>query len=151
MAKITVLEQQFKDGKPSGYKVALDDNTMGYLVEKDSDKGLRVGDVVSYSVDIPAGKTYKKLTLRLVQPVMAAPLTAPSVVPPSAPKAFATPTAQVTPPRGIKELKVDAAVSAMEFAFTAYCEGKIDYPKIPETQRDAVTILWKEIDEIFSE
>ncbi len=149
MAKITVLEQQFKDGKPSGYKVALDDNTMGYLVEKDSDKGLRVGDVVSYSVDIPAGKTYKKITIKLAQ---AQPSSAPAPQPQPVPqRAFATPTAQVAPPRGIKELKVDAAVSAMEFAFTAYCEGKIDYPKIPETQRDAVTILWKEIDEIFSE
>jgi hypothetical protein len=146
MAKITVFDQQFKDGKPSGYKVALDDNTAGYLVEKDSDKGLKVGDVVNYTVDIPAGKTYKKLTLKLAQTTPPA-----ASAPPPTPKPFNAPLAQVAPPKSIKELKVDAAISAMEFAFTAYCEGKIDYPKIPETQRDAVTILWKEIDEVFSE
>ena len=49
MATITKLEQQFKEGKPSGYKVELSDGTKGYLVEKDSDKGLQQGDNVTFT------------------------------------------------------------------------------------------------------
>lgn len=64
MITITKIEQQFKDGKPSGYKVNLSDGAWGYLVEKESDKGLKDGDVVTYTAETPTGKQYKKLTIR---------------------------------------------------------------------------------------
>jgi len=117
MITITKLEQQFKDNKPNGFKVTLSDTTFGYLVEKDSDKGLVEGEAVTYTAETPAGKTYKKLTIKKAggQAVPASPQSVPQ---------------QFLPTVGLYsktlELKFDARMKCIQIAHDAFLAGKLD-------------------------
>ena len=152
MAKITHLEQKTFQGKPSGFKVTLDDGTSGNLQEKESDKGLRVGDDVIVTL-IPytskAGVTSNLIGLRLAN-------TAGTTVKTSAP----TPQAQrpTTPPYSApkatgktkEELKSEAAIRIMEVFLSAFFDAKIESGKIAEDHKEYVQLVWAEIDDAFS-
>jgi len=63
MTKITALVQKTFQGKPSGFTVTFDDGRSGNMEEKQSDKGLRVGDEVIVT-EIPyTSKAGKQSTL----------------------------------------------------------------------------------------
>jgi len=146
MTTITKLEQQFKEGKPSGYKVNLADGSWGYLVEKDSDKGLKEGDTVNYSAETPNGKSYKKLTIHKEGGSQSAP--------PSQSQSGSTINQAKFPLQSFKsvqELKVEASIRALEFTIGAFTSEKIDDKQIADFQKRATIILWNDIDEIFSE
>src|SRR5512133_1545613 len=108
MTTITKLEQQFKEGKPSGYKVNLADGSWGYLVEKDSDKGLKEGDTVNYTAETPNGKSYKKLTIHKADSQSAS--TPDSSVPPQPPR----PTIHVGAGKSIEECKVMCLIAVFD-------------------------------------
>jgi hypothetical protein len=121
-AKITVLEQKTFEGKPSGFKVTLDNGTQGNLQEKESDKGLRVGDEVAVTL-IPytskKGVTSNLLGLRLVTGGQAAPQQSL----PTAPR-----QAQTLSPRQelTTSMKFDARLKCIQIAHDAFLAGKLD-------------------------
>lgn len=141
MTTITKYEPQYKEGKPSGVKVNLSDGTWGYLVEKDSDKGLAQGDAVTYTAETPAGKQYKKLTIKKEGSVPSAP-SSQTPITSSAPNA----------PKAGKELvlqaKVEASFKAMSFAIDAFIADKIGYEKVNDTFKELSQYLYDAIDEI---
>jgi hypothetical protein len=140
MAKITVLEQQFKDNKPSGFKVTLSDGTFGYLVEKDSDKGLIVNDEVTYTSETPTGKSYKKLTIKKVGSAQQGIPTPFSQTTPPPPPPVLTPMPQpsVNPPqlipsiKSIKEMKHESRLKVLETLGVLASVGKIEPKDIIE-------------------
>ena len=149
MAKLIKLEQKTFEGKPSGFKITLDDNRTGNLQEKESDKGLREGDDVIVT-EIPytskAGKTSTLYGLRL----NLSPTHAPQSTPPPAPlNKPSVPNTSILVGKTIEEQKVTAAISAMEFVIGAITNGETDWPKMPELQRHATQLLWDEIDEVY--
>jgi len=142
MATITKLEQQFKDGKSNGYKVTLSDGTFGYLVEKESDKGLVEGEEVTYTAETPAGKTYKKLTVKKafapsggVTPNAPAPLKVPSTTPISASKS-------------LSEMKFEGRVVCMKLAVECLIAGKLERTEVKEAFIEWVTVMDVSIDDI---
>jgi hypothetical protein len=132
MAKITFLEQQMKDGKPSGFKISLSDGTQGYLVEKDSDKGIKVGDEVTFTAVTPEGKTYKKVTVKLVQQGSAQS------------SALTPPQSQTLTPTG---LKAEAVFKAMELANEDYRADKCTFEEVKAHFHTYLDALLSAIDE----
>ncbi len=142
--KITKLEPKTYQGKVTGHSVTLDDGTVGYLNDKDSDK-VAVNDDVSCTVEVKKNKkgdNYNLLTLRKVT----------GTPPPPQPPKDSTFKNNINPaqPKTIEEYKVNATIEAMRFVYDAFSNQRIDAPQIPEFQRRAVEILWTEIDEIFN-
>jgi hypothetical protein len=129
MAKITVLEQKTFNGKPSGFKVTLDDGRSGNLEEKQSDKGLRVGDEVAVT-EIPytskAGNKSTLYGLRLGAGV--ATTSAPAYNPPVNPTPRPQPSAPVVVPQEatILKMKFESRMKCLELAHNAYLSGKLD-------------------------
>jgi hypothetical protein len=148
MTKISVLEQKTFEGKPSGFKVTLDDGRNGNLQEKESDKNLRVGDEVVVK-EIPytskAGKTSTLYGLRLSQ---SAPTTPPT--PSQAPSPTPRPSIHVGSGKSKEELKAEAAIRIAEVCIQAYYGGKLESAQIAVDQKEFTALLWSEIDEIFS-
>jgi hypothetical protein len=129
MAKITGLEQKTFNNKPSGYKVTLDDGRTGNLEEKQSDKGLRVGDEVIVT-EIPytskAGNKSTLYGLRLSGAIATtgAPTpqqSAPPVNPPPRPA-----QQQTAPTTTLTTMKFQSRMKCMELAHNAYLAGKLD-------------------------
>jgi hypothetical protein len=151
MTKISVLEQKTFEGKPSGFKVTLDDGRSGNLQEKESDKGLRLGDEVIVK-EIPytskAGKTSTLYGLRLNQgaPVQQPPQTATSQSATPTPR----PSIHVGSGKSKEELKAEAAIRIAEECIRAYYGGKLESAQISVDQAEFAKLLWSEIDEIFS-
>ena len=137
---LTSVEKEWQGKKSTSTTVTLSDGTSGYLDDKNSDKGLQKGDSVDATVITPAGKTYKKVTLKKAQ---ASSQNTPSPAPSNKP----SPIPQNS---SIEAQKAHAAVSAMEFIVNAVVEGKLDWPQLAEKQREATQILWNEIDEIYN-
>ena len=136
MITITKLEQQFKDNKPNGFKVTLSDTTFGYLVEKDSDKGLVEGEEVAYTSETPAGKTYKKLTIKKAGGQSAPP-------PPPAPN-------QQTPCKvsNVTQMKYDTRMKCIQIAHDAFLAGKLDDKEAQTHCREWVVMADALIDDL---
>jgi hypothetical protein len=150
MAKITVLEAKTFQGKPSGFRVTLDNGTTGNLQEKESDKGLRIGDEVDVTL-IPytskAGVTSNLIGLKFAQ---AGTSQNTSVFKPTGGQ---TPSFQppITPhSKGLVELKANATVKAMEFVIDAFLQDKITWDKIKEYHKEITGYLYNAIDECSS-
>ena len=150
MITITKLEQQFKDNKPNGFKVTLSDTTFGYLVEKDSDKGLAEGDVVTYTAEIPAGKTYKKLTIKKAGGQAGGQVGG---------QVSGQVGGQVAPPVGqsprqdhkgafIFQLKFDARMKCIQIAHDAFLAGKLDDKEAQSHCREWVVMSDALIDDL---
>ncbi len=150
MAKITKLEQKTFEGKPSGFKVTFEDGRTGNLQEKESDKGLRVGDTVNV-VEIPytskAGKQSTLYGVRLMQQGAAQNTPPPSPNPPTPPQ---RPQINVGTGKSCQELKADAATRIAEKVIDAFFNDKIESAQVEEKQKYFTRLLWSEIDEIFS-
>jgi len=147
MTTITKIEQQFKEGKASGWKINLADGTWGYLDEKNSDKGLRDGDSVNYTTVTPEGKSYKKISARLVQNNAG-----------SQPQSQSQPSHQSSAPTKvplsgseIKSHKVEASIKALGFVIDAYNADKIQWTEVATKQKECTNILFADIDEIYAE
>lgn len=155
MAKITVLEAKTFQGKPSGFKVTLDNGQSGNLQEKESDKGLRVGDEVNVTL-IPytskAGVTSNLLGLRLVNTagttvahVPSAPAPQPqggAVKPPS--------TAAVSAAKSFNEMKFEGRIVCMKLAVECILQGKFEKPDAILAFNEWVSVLDASIDELKS-
>jgi len=139
MAKITKLEAKTYQGKVTGHLVGLDDGTEGYLNDKGSDT-VALGDNVSCTLEVKQNKQGKNYNLLTLKKGTSAPKDEPGVrndFNPARPKA-------------IEDHKVNAAIEATGFIHELIGVGKIEPSQMEEYQRRAVTLLWKEIDEVFS-
>jgi hypothetical protein len=148
MATITILKENTYEGKVTGHSVTLADGTTGYLDDKGSTKGLRVGDSVNYTTAVKQNKkggNYNLLTLTLATATNAGSSTPANPQQPIKASVISTPQNS-----SIEVQKAHAAVSAMEFIVNAVVVGKLDWPQLAEKQREATQILWNEIDEIYN-
>jgi len=138
--KITKLEPKTYQGKVTGHSVTLDDGTVGYLNDKDSDK-VAVNDDVSCTVEVKKNKkgdNYNLLTLRKVT----------GTPPASQPQL----QAQASIPRpvsqaGIVQLKAQAASDAMGFVKDFFVADKITYDKFKDYFIELKGYLFDAIDE----
>ena len=148
MAKITVLEQKTFQGKPSGFKVTLDNGTTGNLTEKESDEGLKVGDEVTCTL-IPytskKGVQSNLLGLRKVQQTAAQ---TPPAPPPSQPQQI-RPAINVGLGKSKEELKVEATLCVAEVLIKGFCEGKLESAQVSINVKEFSRLLWSEIEEIY--
>ena len=137
MAKITVLEQKTFQGKPSGFKVTLDDGRSGNLEEKASDKGLRVGDDVIVT-EIPyTSKAGNKSTLYGLKLTNSAPASTPPPsntpnLPPNKPAEARSSQSGTITPLDVFNAKIRINTSIFETVFEALAEGKLDDAKAME-------------------
>ena len=130
------------------YTVTLEDGAVGYLDDKNSDKDLKQGETVNYLITVKQNKkgdNYNLLTIKRDGVATA----------PSAPTSQSAPPPTGSQPkyssqRSIQDWKAQSAIDAMGFMVDAVATGKIDWPQLREKQREACTILWDEIDEIFN-
>lgn len=155
MAKITVLEQKTWQGKPSGFKVTLDDGRNGNMEEKESDKELRVGDEVVVT-EIPytskAGKSSTLLGLRLSN-------TTGTTVPPqqktSVPqqptgKILAPNTSAISTAKSFTEMKFEGRVVCIKLAVECILQGRMERKEATEAFLEWVSVLDGSIDELKS-
>lgn len=160
MARITVLEQKTYQGKPSGFKVTLDDGRNGNMQEKESDKGLRVGDEV-FVTEIPytskAGVTSTLLGLRLANTagttVIHAPLPAPPMPMQTQPQpqqsAVRPPnTSAIHTAKSFNEMKFEGRIVCIKLAVECILQGKFEKPEAMEAFAEWVTVLDASIDEL---
>jgi hypothetical protein len=147
MSKITALEQKTFQGKPSGYKITFDDGRSGNMEEKQSDKGLRIGDDVVVT-EIPytskAGKQSILYGAKLMQQSAAQTPSTPANVP-IPPK----PQIHVGTPKSIQELKTEAAISCTRFLVDCFIADKAEWGEIAEKQKILYALVSGEIDDCF--
>jgi hypothetical protein len=156
MAKITILEQKTFNNKPSGFKVTLDDGTVGNLDEKASDKGLRQGDNVIVTL-IPytskAGNKSNLLGLRLIQ-LNSVPSTPSQPTPQSslpAQNPLPRPTINVGAGKTAHELKAEASTQILLKILNVFYEGKLESAQVSVNLMEFSRLIWSEIDEIYSQ
>lgn len=153
MAKITLLEQKTFEGKPSGFKVALDDGTTGNLQEKESDKGLRVGDDVIVKL-IPytskKGVTSNLIGLRLANTAgtTVAPRPTPPVQQPQQGAVKPPNTSAISTAKSFNEMKYEGRVVCMKLAVECILQGKFEKAEAMEAFAEWVTVLDASIDEL---
>jgi hypothetical protein len=145
--KITVLEQKTFNNKPSGFKVTFDDGRNGNMNEKESDKGLRVGDNVIVT-EIPytskAGVTSTLYGVRLVQGA-----TVPPPPPVSQPPKSATFISDnALPTESTSKMKYETRVPLMRLVIEAMIAGKIEQKEVKEWYTELVSMMDGSIDEI---
>ena len=148
MTKITKLEQKTFQNKPNGFIIAFDDNRSGNLQEKESDKGLRVGDVVVVT-EIPytskAGKQSTLYGVRLSQGQQNTPPTSPPSPLQSNPKPSTGLYSSATP-----NVKANATIKAMEFMIDCFIADKITWDQIQPKHKELTGYLNDAIDECNS-
>jgi len=154
MAKITKLEQKTYEGKPQGFKITLDDGRTGNLNEKESDKGLRVGDDV-FVTEIPytskKGVASTLYGLHLTNGGLT-----PSGVPQQTqsqsfnPQGGQKPQINVGVGKSKEEMKSEAAIRLIIPFVDAFIAGKLESGEIALKQKEFAQLLWSEIDEIYS-
>ncbi|MFA5715416.1 MAG: hypothetical protein WC998_06735 [Candidatus Paceibacterota bacterium] len=119
------MEPKTYQNKPNGFKIVLEDGTEGNLVEKNSDKGLRVGDTVEATVTDYVSKskgTHSNLiTLKLVSETQQNPVQTETKAAPA--KVQGTPT-------NLQALKAQSVVKAMEFMINTFIADKITWDQI---------------------
>jgi hypothetical protein len=150
MSKITALTPKTYQGKPSGFTVTFEDGRNGNLEEKQSDKGLRVGDEVVVT-EIPytskAGKQSTLYGVRLVQNSTAQ-SQQPSNQPPT-PTPPPKPQIHVGTPKSIQELKTEAAIRCTGFMVECFIADKAEWAEIAEKQKILFNLVCGEIDDVF--
>ena len=139
MTQISKLEQQLKDNKPNGFKVNLSDGTWGYLVEKDSDIGLREGDEITFTAETPTGKSYKKLTIKK---------SGQSSAPPPPPNLTAQSNKPSVTPSSVAALKADATIQAMRYIVDCFIADKMTFEQIQAKHKELSGYLYDSIDDI---
>lgn len=160
MARITALEQKTYQGKPSGFRVTLDDGRNGNLQDKESDKGLRVGDDVIVT-EIPytnkAGVQSTLLGLRLANTAGTTVAQSQNTTPqqqrsPQPQEGLVRPpsTAAIQGTKSIAEMKYEGRVVCMKLAVECLLQGKFEKHEAMEAFAEWVTVLDLSIDELKS-
>jgi hypothetical protein len=153
MTKITKLEQKTFNNKPSGFTIGFDDGRVGNMDEKQSDKGLRVGDGVIVT-EIPytskAGKTSTLYGARLNQQNFTP---TPQDKPPL--QNQQPPTSQQSgkatlPATSLSGAKANATIKAMSFMIDCFIADKITWDQIQAKHKELTGYLNDAIDECNS-
>lgn len=151
MITITKLEQKTFEGKPSGFKVTLSDGATGNLQEKESDKGLREGDVVIVTL-IPytskKGVTSNLLGLKRIVGTTTIPNAPQQSAPPQ--QAYGQLKPSTTTSADTLQIKANASIKAMEFVINCFIADKINWDKIQPYYKEILGYLNDGIDECSS-
>lgn len=148
MITIKAITPKTYQGKVTGYSVELSDGVIGYLDDKNSSGGLKVGDNVSYTLTVKKnkqGNDYNLLAINIatmgVQPPQ------PQAQPQQA--FVSKPPSLISPPptSSLTELKAQASLRAMEFVVNAYIADKIQWDQIKPNYVELRGYLWDGVDE----
>lgn len=148
MTKITNLEAKTYQGKPSGFKITFDDGRTGNLTEKESDKGLRVGDDVIVTEVPYTSKAGAKSTLygaRLMQTPAAQSSNAPLSTPQPPPK----PLIHVGAGKSKEEVKSEAYTQILLKILDFFYVNKLESAQVSVYLKDFGGLIGSEIDEIY--
>jgi len=146
--KITKLEPQMKDGKPNGFKVEISDGAWGYLVVKDSDKDLALGEEVTYTAVTPEGKSYKKMTIKRAAPAFVPTGGVTPQFPSSTPQ---KPVIHVGAGKSLEELKCEALLQLTKLVYEKQViPDKMDLGEMALKVKDVAKFVYSEYDDIFA-
>ena len=150
--RIKTMEPKTYQGKPNGYKIVLEDNTEGNLVEKDSDKGLRVGDTVEATITDYVSKskgTHSNLiTLKLVSETQQKSVQAETKATPpkGAPIIDIPSTKGMMRAKSIVEMKYESLGYTLKLIVKLVAVGKLELKEVKETFNDWTDMLSDSID-----
>lgn len=146
MTKITKYEPKTYQGKINGYKVELSDGVSGNLSEKDSDKGLKAGDEVTYTITDYVSKRGNHSNLLTIKKAIGGTST-----PPPSGSGVSLPNKTPLSVSTKIDHKVEAAIKAMEFCMDTFAREKFEWDVVISKQKEVVSTLWSEIDAIYAE
>ena len=144
MTTIKTITPKTYQGKVTGHSIELSDGVSGYLDDKGSDKDLKTGEGVFYSLAVKQnkqGKDYNLLTLKRASST-SQPAQSPA---PNIPKPINAPATGSIP-----EFKAQASLRAMEFVVNAYIADKIPWDQIKPNYLELRGYLWDGVDECNS-
>jgi hypothetical protein len=151
MSKITALEPKTFQGKPNGFTVTFEDGRSGNLQEKESDKGLRVGDTVNVT-EIPytskAGKQSTLYGVRLALAGTAQVLQSPQ--PPSPSKSTLPESTRHgwLGTKSVTDMRFEARLDVIELITRLVLAGKIELKEVKEYYAEWVDMVDITIDEL---
>jgi hypothetical protein len=138
-----ILEKTYQ-GKVTGYKVTLENGEEGYLDDKNSDEGLKVGEVVDYSLIVKQNKTTKKdynlFTIKRSVSEMPQKELKTETKPPK----IAFPLSESE----IVNYKINGIFTSIKEAMKAWIANTITWDKLPEIAKSVRDYIWEGIDEI---
>ena len=144
------LEAKTYQGKVTGHKVTLENGVEGYLDDKNSDKEIKLGDEVDYTVEVKQNKTTKKdynlLTLKKIVSERSQNEMKISEV-----QTFTETKPTLTPTGAweVNKIKAEACTRLMIKAMDMFDENKLDWDAVAEKQKYVTQLVWGEIDEIY--
>lgn len=150
MAKITKLEEKTFNNKHTGWKVSIDNGPLENMNEKESDKGLREGDEVTFTVEDYVAKSTGRhsnlLTVKLASNTQATPSTQSAPTQPN----LQRPAIHVGAGKSKEEVKAEASTRILLQVLDAVYNGRIDSAKVASELKEWDQLLWAEIDECYS-
>jgi hypothetical protein len=155
MSKITALTPKTYQNKPSGFTVTFEDGRSGNMEEKQSDKGLRVGDEVVVT-EIPytskAGKQSTlygvRLNVRGTQLPQAAPPQTPATPAKDDDTIFLPPLKGVVKAKTVTEMKYEGRIYCFKLAVKCFLGREIEFKNVREYFTEWVDMMDAAIDEI---
>lgn len=146
--KITKLEPQVKDGKANGFKVELSDGAWGYLVVKDSDQNLQIGEEVTYTAVTPEGRSYKRITVKRAGGQVGSQVSGQVAPSPNTPQ---KPVIHVGAGKSLEELKCEALLELTKLVYEKQViSDKMDLGEMALKVKDVAKFVYSEYDDIFS-
>ncbi len=144
MTTIKHVEEQistYQGKQKKSFKFTLSDEQVGYCANPQPWE-FKEGDKVTYTKEVKKSTKgeYNVFTFSRVLEAATPPTTASGITLPEK-----TP---LSPQHKINH-KVEAAVKSMEFAMNALNEERLTWDKVLGIQKECVTALWSEIDEIY--
>lgn len=142
--KVKQIEEKTFQGKVTGHIITLEDNTVGYLDDKNSDKVI-VGDNVDYTLIVKKnkqGKDYNLLTLKRVVTASTIQVSSANTVQSSVPS-----KPSLISPIEIFHEKVNAANNAMHEVMIQIWNDQMTDEKLKEHFVNIRNWVWASIDE----
>ena len=146
--KVKSITPKTYEGKVTGYSIVLENGTEGYLDDKGSDKELKVGESVDFTLVVKKnkkGNDYNLLTLKR------AGYTPPIITPSPANEVSRHLHEDVVLLKAdapeILKLKAGASIKALEFVVNAFIADRITYDKIKDYYTELKGYLFDSIDE----
>lgn len=148
--KVAKIEPKTYLGKVTGHSIVLENGTSGYLDDKGSDKDIREGEFVEFSLQVKQnkrGENYNLLTLKRAgsSTITAPPNTSGSVYKPQS--AF-VPSGKVSDV-DIFDKRCEGVFNSMELVMKAVYEDKLGFDQVKETFANINGDIQSAIDEML--
>jgi hypothetical protein len=150
MSKIKSITQKTYNNLPAGFEIVIDDNGKdinGVISGKDtkSDKNLKVGDEVTYTIVAWKGKNNKEIPFATIKKLDGAVSVSNT---PSIP--IPTSNRNSLPSNVVNDKKVEACFRAMSDVMGAFSEEKLPWEKVKPYYNELRQAFWDDIDSLYS-